>query len=216
MLDRSRYIRYALKLPPTVIENARTIGSFSRRLRNVVRIKITSIRTGTIHRRLSPERARSYPLTESLNPMQLNSTHGRKKHTNTKIARLELILEAFFTLIFTRTQPTCGAKSLFPNLKAVSANSGADSHSVFKNNLVARRVCCRFVRRNLRNLWTNHGFHRLRRLRRDNNPARSLRVSNPRFQQMPVVHEHNLADNASFPEQLVRLPCLGKWKSLRD
>ncbi len=31
-----------------------------------------------------------------------------------------------------------------------------------------------------------------------------------------VAHEHDLARYASLPEQLVRLSCLGKRKSLRD
>ena len=30
------------------------------------------------------------------------------------------------------------------------------------------------------------------------------------------MHEHNLADHASLPEQLVRVSCLGKGQSLRD
>lgn len=32
----------------------------------------------------------------------------------------------------------------------------------------------------------------------------------------PLPHEHDLARQASLPEQLVRLSCLGKRKSLRD
>src|SRR5678816_2684030 len=32
----------------------------------------------------------------------------------------------------------------------------------------------------------------------------------------PLPHEHDLARHASLPEQLVRLSCLGKRKSLRD
>ena len=31
-----------------------------------------------------------------------------------------------------------------------------------------------------------------------------------------MAHEHNLAYHASLPEQLVRVSCLGKRKSLRD
>ena len=33
---------------------------------------------------------------------------------------------------------------------------------------------------------------------------------------LPVGHEHDLACHASLPEQLVRVSCLGKRKSLRD
>ena len=36
------------------------------------------------------------------------------------------------------------------------------------------------------------------------------------FKRRPVAHEHDLARHASLPEQFVRLPCLGKWKSLRE
>ena len=32
----------------------------------------------------------------------------------------------------------------------------------------------------------------------------------------PVAHEHDLACDASLPEQLLRVFCLGKRKSLRD
>ena len=32
----------------------------------------------------------------------------------------------------------------------------------------------------------------------------------------PVAHQHDLAYDASLPEHLVRLSCLGKRKSLRD
>src|SRR5512145_1212459 len=31
-----------------------------------------------------------------------------------------------------------------------------------------------------------------------------------------LTHEHDLARHASLPQQLVRTPCLGKRKSLRD
>ena len=33
---------------------------------------------------------------------------------------------------------------------------------------------------------------------------------------LPAAHEHDLAYHASLPEQLLRLSCLGKRKSLRD
>jgi hypothetical protein len=36
------------------------------------------------------------------------------------------------------------------------------------------------------------------------------------FKHWPVAHEHDLACHASLPEQLVRVSCLGKGKSLRD
>src|SRR5262249_59656356 len=41
-------------------------------------------------------------------------------------------------------------------------------------------------------------------------------VGIPRCAREFARHEHNLACNASLPEQLVRLSCLGKRKSLRD
>lgn len=83
-------------LPPTVIATATTPGHFSVMLVNRAKPMIVSINAGTIHRRLSPERAKSYPLGASRTPRQLNSTHGRKKHNNTNAARLKLIVRARF------------------------------------------------------------------------------------------------------------------------
>src|SRR6185295_6694685 len=83
-------------LPPTVITTATIPGHFSAMVRDSAKPMMHSINRGMIQSSLSPERASSYPLTESRTPRQLSSTHGRKKHNNTNAARLKLIVRARF------------------------------------------------------------------------------------------------------------------------
>ena len=46
--------------------------------------------------------------------------------------------------------------------------------------------------------------------------ARRLMAAKPLSMLLPAAREHDLARHAFPPEQLMRAPCLGKRKSLRD
>lgn len=78
-------------MPPlTMPTKAKTAGVFSRMDRHRPRMITASIESGINHSKSELVCARSRPLAESCNPIQLSSTQGRQKQIITKAARLRL------------------------------------------------------------------------------------------------------------------------------
>ncbi len=105
VIERSRYMRYALTLPPTVPASAKIAGTFSQINRSSPRIRTETINTGTNQSAWSPSRARSKPLTESFIPTQLSCTQGKKKHIKTKAAKLNVKRRVLFIISFGSGRP---------------------------------------------------------------------------------------------------------------
>src|SRR6266571_8362836 len=84
-----------------------------------------------------------------------------------------------------------------------------------------RGICPLYSRTLKKQGCKEHVYHlttpNARHQRRREAPSAACRCyAAPDSSDEPLPHEHDLARHASLPEQLVRLSCLGKRKSLRD